>query len=206
VQKKTKKQKAALISRILELKITDPPGSERIFELERKLNIQLDIEMRTEIENLSSFEYLNDEKITPYYVSLAKCNNASATTDSICDDNGRPFNLANERNEYVRNFYANLYKISPGQRPAADGCIEEFLGPEICNSALVRDSKIPLNKRNKLEMPITIEELDISAAQGNRSAAGMDGLSICFIKKFWPLLRVPLHKYLTHCLETGTLT
>ncbi len=137
-----------------------------------------------EVENLSSFEYLNDEKITPYYVSLAKCNNATATTDSICNDDGTPFNEAAERNEYVRNFYANLYKILQGQEPAAEGCIEEFLGPEICNSAIVRDSKIPLNKRNELELPVTIEELDVSAAQGNRSAAGMDGWSNCFIKKF----------------------
>jgi hypothetical protein len=45
--------------------------------------------MRTEIENLSSFEYLNDEKITPYFVNLAKCNTAAATTDSICDSDGR---------------------------------------------------------------------------------------------------------------------
>jgi len=162
--------------------------------------------MRTEIENLSSFEYLNDEKITPYYVSLAKCNKATATTDSICNDDGYPFTVAAERNEYVRNFYANLYKIPQGQEPAAEGCIEEFLGPEICNSAIVRDSKIPLNKRNELEQPITIEELDISAAQGNRSAAGMDGLSNCFIKKFWALLRVPLHRYLNHSLENGSLT
>jgi hypothetical protein len=63
-----------------------------------------------------------------------------------------------------------------------------------------------LNKREELESPITIEELDISASQGNRSAAGMDGLSNCLIKKIWPLLRVPLHKYLNHCLETGNLT
>ncbi len=34
----------------------------------------------------------------------------------------------------------------------------------------------------------------------------MDGLSNCFIFKNWPLLRTPLHRYLKHCLQTGTLT
>jgi hypothetical protein len=80
-----------------------------MLELEGILNIQQDIEMQTAIENLSNFEYLNDEKITLFFVSFAKCNNATATTDSICDDNGRPF---------PRNFYANLYKIPENQIPA----------------------------------------------------------------------------------------
>ncbi len=65
--------------------------SDRIFELEGILNIQLDIEMQTAIENLSNFEYLNDEKITQYFVSLSIYHNATATTNSICDDDGRPF-------------------------------------------------------------------------------------------------------------------
>jgi hypothetical protein len=58
----------------------------------------------------------------------------------------------------------------------------------------------------ELELPVTIEELDLSASQGNKSAAGMDGLSNCFIKKFWPLLRKPLHCYLMDCLRKGRLT
>jgi hypothetical protein len=69
------------------------------------------------------------------------------------------------------NFYAKLYSIPEGQEPAAENCIEDFLGPEICNSRLVMDSKIPEQKRLELEQDITIQELDISAAQGNKSAA-----------------------------------
>jgi hypothetical protein len=108
VKKNSKKQKSVLMSRIENLKKTLPAGSEPILELESALNKQVDLELRAEIENLSNFEYLNDEKITPYFVSLAKSNKASATTDSICDDEGNPFNSAEERNNYVRNFYASL--------------------------------------------------------------------------------------------------
>jgi hypothetical protein len=195
-KKNCNKQKTLLINRVKELKRTDPAGSDRILEAEAVLNKQLDIEMRTEIENLSSFEYLNDEKITPYFVSLAKCNTATATTDSIFDADGSPFPSPELRNQYVRNFYADLYKIPAGQEPAPENCIEDFLGPEICNSSIVRE----------LEGEISIEELDISAMQGNRSEAGMDGLSNCFIKKFWALLRVPLHRYLRECLLKDSLT
>ncbi len=60
---------------------------------------------------------------------------------------------------------------------------EDFLGPDICNSAMVRDSKLSEQKHNELEQEISIYELDISAAQGYESGAGMDGLSNCFIIK-----------------------
>ncbi len=206
LKKTTHTQKKALLKRIEDLKNTSDPGTDSILELERVLIRQLDLEMRTELENSSNFEYLNDEKITPYFVNLAKCNKATATTDVICNENGDPFPTSQDRNEYVKNFYADLYKIPDGQQPAADGCIEEFLGPLICSSKTVRDSKLTEAKRMELELAVTIEELDLSASQGNKSAAGMDGLSNCFIKKFWPLLRKPLHRYLPDCLRKGRLT
>ncbi len=155
---------------------------------------------------MKTFEYLNDEKITPYFVSLAKWNTATATTDSICDAHGTPFQSSKLRNEYVRNFYADLYKIPDRQIPAPENFIEEFLGPEICYTNVVRDSKLSEQKSAELEQAITIEELNISAMQGNKSAAGMDGLSNCFIKRFWALLRVPLHRYLLECLRKESLT
>jgi hypothetical protein len=58
------------------------------------------------------------------------------------------------------------------------------LGEDICNSNLVKDSILPENLALEFEASITIEELDISAAQGNRSAAGMDGINNCFLKNF----------------------
>ncbi len=183
VKKNSKKNKTILIARIEDLKKRGLGGTDPVLELESLLNKQVDLELRSEIENLNSFEYLNDEKITPYFVSLAKSNKAIASTDNICDENGVPFTSSTARNEYVRNFYAKLYGIPDGQPENVEGCIENFLGAEILNSRLVRDSKIPADKAEELERDITIEELDISVLQGNRSAAGMDGLSNCFIKR-----------------------
>ncbi len=106
----------------------------------------------------------------------------------------------------MRNYYQDLYR-----KPACDenfnlNCIREFLGQDIINSALVRDSIISEATAPRLEDPLSMEELDKSAAQGNKSASGMDGLSNCFIKKFWHVLRKPLHRYATHCVRTGTLS
>jgi hypothetical protein len=61
-----------------------------------------------------------------------------------------------------------LFKIPENHIPAPAGCIEKFLGEEICNSNIVRQSKISQDQRDLLERDISIEELDISAAQGNR--------------------------------------
>ncbi len=70
----------------------------------------------------------------------------------------------------------------------------------------MKDSIIPADDSADLESYITLEELDTSVAQGNKSASGMDGLSNCFIKKYWEFLRLPLHRYTTACHTSGTLT
>jgi hypothetical protein len=122
------------------------------------------------------------------------------------DDSGDPFENDTEMKEYVRNFYKNLYK-----RPAVDlnfneNCIREFLGEEILISRFVQDSIIPDQLSNEFESALSLHELAISAAEGNRSASGMDGLSNCFIKRFWELLWIPLHRYASTCHAKGKLT
>ncbi len=97
------------------------------------------------------------------------------------------------------------------KRPAADlnfneNCIQEFLGEDILNSRLVQDSVIPAQLANEFESALSLHELDVSAAEGNRSASGMDGLSNCFIKRYWDLLRIPLHRYANTCHRKGKLT
>jgi hypothetical protein len=106
IKKNTNKNRSALLKKIEALKSEGINFDNRLLELESLLNKQLDLELRAEIENLSSYEYLNDEKITPYFVSLAKNNKATASTDTICDDNGNAFINAADRNQYVREFYA----------------------------------------------------------------------------------------------------
>jgi hypothetical protein len=158
--------------------------------------------MRSEIENLNCYEYLNDEKITTYFISLAKSNKATASTDNICDNEGNPFRTVSDRNNYVRDFYAKLYSIPHDEPPNIEGCIEEFLGSEILNSRLVQDSKVPPDKVQLLEADISIELVQ----QGKRSAAGMDGMSNCFIKRYWKFLCTPLNCYVTKCTSVSNLT
>ena len=179
---------------------------EEIIELESELSKKIEEEARSALENTENFEYLNHEKITPYYVKLSKGSKSEAEMDDICDSDGHPFNTAAERKRYIVDFYANLYKKAEDEPDNLQGCIEQFLGPDICNSKIVRESKIPRNLARELDLPISLNELDESVKQGNKSAAGMDGLSNCFIKKFWHYLRIPVHRYTTYCVANGTLT
>lgn len=98
--------------------------------------------MRDALSSLDAFEYLNAEKITPYFVKLTKGNRSEATTDDICDDNVRPFISVGDRNNYVRQFYSNLYRNPEPADLVIEGCIEEFLCPEILETALVWDGKL----------------------------------------------------------------
>ncbi len=160
--------------------------------LRRNFQKKIEDEARSALENTENFEYLNHEKITPYFVKLCKGSKSEAEMDDICDSDGRPFNTAADRKRYIVDFYANLYKKAEDEPENLQGCIEQFLGAEICNSKIVRESKIPRNLSRELDLPISLTELDESVKQGNKSAAGMDGLSNCFIKKF--------------CVANGTLT
>jgi hypothetical protein len=66
--------------------------------------------------------------------------------------------------------------------------------------------KVPADLAARLELPISIDELDKSISQANKSACGMDSLSNCFIKKYWHFFRTPLHRYLAVALTKKQLT
>jgi hypothetical protein len=101
---------------------------------------------------------------------------------------------------------ATLYKKDANEPENFDNCIENFLGQNICNHPITTSRKNPADLAAHLDLPISIEELDKSISQGNKSACGMDGLSNCFIKKYWHFFRTPLHKYLATVLEKKELT
>jgi hypothetical protein len=117
---------------------------------------------------------MNNEKITPHFVNLAKGFKSEASLNDIVDADGRPFQTADARKEYIRSYYQELYATPVDEPENLEGCIEEFLGQDILSSSLVKDSIIPPDLREELEPQFTIEELDASAQQGNRSASGMD--------------------------------
>jgi hypothetical protein len=116
-------------------------------------------------------------------IILAKGFKSEASLLELKREDGSDFSNEDERKAYVRKFYKKLYKKPECDFNFNEDCIENFLGDEIVNSRLVQDSKIPPEISENFERPLTIEELDTSAEQGNHSASSKDGLSNCFFKK-----------------------
>ncbi len=106
----------------------------------------------------------------------------------------------------MREYYLKLYKKDENEPEDFTNCIENFLGNEICNNPITLSRKIPEVLKAQLERLISIDELDKSVTQANKSACGMDGLSNCFIKKYWHFFRTPLLRYLEAALAKESLT
>jgi hypothetical protein len=162
--------------------------------------------MQAELGKFRNFDILNTEKMTPRFLALAKINKKIASIDSIRNDDGSEFLTREERYQHIKGFYERIYAVKPGV--ILDGnCIENFLGQEVCNNNLVRNSK--LNKTDKLtfDSELSLQELDKAAMGLNeKSAGGLDGIGSKFIKKYWAYLRKPLQRYANYCAGTGMLT
>jgi hypothetical protein len=133
---------------------------DRIGVLEYRLSTLLDEEARAALDNFSMFEILNMEKMTPAFLSIAKQTKKSANLSEIKSDTGVDFNSELERENYIRNYYADIYSVKADTAIDAAGCIERFLGDRILNEPAVRQSKLSKNQRLELEGDITTLELD----------------------------------------------
>jgi hypothetical protein len=126
-------EKKSLSSKLFDLKSNFSPNFDRISVIEHKLTAIQDFELKCEIEKFKHYELLNNERITPDFVWLAKSLNTDYSLKDICRDDGRPFACDKERKEFIRSYYADIYK-----KPACDinrepDLINKFLGPDICN-------------------------------------------------------------------------
>ncbi len=153
------------------------------------------------------FESINAEKPTPIFMSLARCRSTSKKLSSIKQDDGSPYNSHEQQIEGIVSYYENLYKKPVNERINYEGCIEEFLGPDIINSTLVQGSLLTVNERNELDRPLTIDEIDKSMEKANfKSAPGIDGISNTFLKKYWRFFRHALYNFAVCCYEKNCLT
>jgi len=137
---------------------------------------------------------------------MAKSSKSEAKMADLKNEAGEQFRNMDDMKNYVRTYYASLYKKDENEPADFSNCIENFLGEEICQNPITVSRKIPANLAQLLELPISIEELDKSISQANKSACGMDGISNCFIKKYWTYFRTPLHRYLGTALLKKQLT
>ncbi len=199
------KTKDTIKKQLSELKRNYLANQEDIIRLEARLSNVVDSELREELSLHRNFEKLNDEIITPYFMSLAKQSCADALLSDIRNENGTDFISSTERENYITNYYRELYQNKDNVNIQNDG-ITNFLG-DVATYPDVINSKLTENEKLDLERPLSLAELDTSAKKGKpNTAPGIDGMTNKFILHFWEYYRVPLYKYSLACYNSGSLT
>jgi len=178
---------------------------EQVIAIENRLQNITDQQLNDDLSCYSIYEYINHEKITPSFLKLAKIGKSESLLSDVRDADGTPFADNDAQNEYIVGYYENVYKKPPQEQ--ARPSIEEFLGPQVLATDVVRNAKVGLLDRELLEMQLSLVEIDQSINQCKSSTApGSDGFGYRFLKQFWQLLRVPLFRYAAAAFETGALT
>jgi exonuclease III len=206
--KKVKNAKVSSICKNLNILRCDyTMNADEIFRLERELVVIRDIELSSIMNEMKIFDHLHNEKPSPLFLNLLKCNNKDSL-QCIKGDAGEILDTQEKLEAHLVKFYSDVYSRKTQEVPVDySDCINEFLGADIINHPVVRNSKLSDEERDELDRPFTIAELDDSLKNCNiKSAAGRDGYSNKLIRLCWNHLRIPLFKYANFCFETGMLT
>ena len=179
------KLKTSLTSSIKILKQNFNANNLEILTLERRLSAITESELRSELLKLKNFERLNNEKITPHFLKIAKSSKPDDSLDSLCDDGGQHFTNDSDRSEHITSYYENIYKKDPNEIAATPEDIIIFL-EDTANHNTVNNAKLTEAEKITLESPLTLMELEKSMSESNiASAPGSDGISTKFIRHFW---------------------
>jgi hypothetical protein len=196
-----------LVKKLANLKLNVLDNFDEISRLEIELRNINEIELNSELEKNPNFATLNSERITPFFVKMAKGSMQERSQTEIRDSTGREFATVQEQKEYIFKHFADSFKLDRNEPENFDNCIENFLGPEILDHPLINSLKLDDAEKAKLEEDLSIAELDSAIEGANKnSAAGLDGLSTKFITRYWGIFRKPLHRYASTVFRKGTLT
>ena len=122
--------------------------------------------------------------MTPKFLNLAKSINCDSLS-VVSNENGIPFQNSRDRSQHITEFYRSLYSFTEGAPRNFQGCVAEFLVPDIVNNPITQGMILGAEERERLDMPFTLE-LDKALDKANMSSAsGIDRVSNKMIKKIW---------------------
>jgi len=183
------------------------PDMALVAEAELKLTKYRDLFLDSELKKFSIYEHLHEEKITPAFLKIASARKTDKDLGLIVNSEGVPFPNDEDRNNYIRNYFAAVYREPAPDLEVTVDTIRDFLGPQVLATRQVQASILSEQEKNSLEGNLTIHELEMALKDSKtNSASGSDGINYAFIKKFWNLLKTPLTRYATEAFRTGALT
>jgi len=199
-------KRTELTKRIRGLKKSFAENTAEILRFERTLSLLEESILKDELLHYKKFENLNNEKITPYFMSLVKSKNSADSLDNLKRDDGSAFNTTDELKGHVHDYYSKIYKQANNlSKNATYQNIIDFLG-EVNNNPIVENAKLTENEKLDLESSLTVEELTKSINGANMaSAPGADGVSNRFIQHFWAFFKTPLLRLCNQSFDEGEL-
>ena len=84
---------------------------------------------------------LNNEKITLFFLNLVKGTKKEDPISSISRDDESQFDSDEDRNNFIKQTFEQLYAIPEDEVPLNNGCIENFLG-SVNSHPIVSGSKL----------------------------------------------------------------
>jgi hypothetical protein len=162
-----------------------------------------DQKLKERATKFTEFLDANNEKATAAFCRLSKEGGLSDDQSAIRDDRGGAFGNGQERNEYIRKYYAQLYRKKLDQLLS----IEEFLGGNGVNDNWVSTRKLSEEEKQTLEQQVDLRELTESLNDSNfHSTSGWDGVSFKVIRKYWGLLGPLMVKMTNETFTEGELS
>jgi hypothetical protein len=161
--------------------------------------------LRDELDNYKIFDKLNNERLTPFFIKLARVQNTSPDLSKIKGDTGEDL-TEDDLGKKITDFYADLYSKPANSITVTEEHINDFLGP-VKDLDPVKAAKLSNAEKLDLDSPLNLIEFDKAIKQCNKkSAPGTDGINNRFIYHFWQFFRTPLLRYANCCYEKGTFT
>ena len=204
VYKKQRAKQSNMEEKIKELKKNFRENVNAILDRELELANIVETQLKSKLKHMKTFDRLNNEKITPHFMTLTKQSKSEKSLRDILNEDGTPFQSASDLNRHITDFYKNLYKKVPDSDPEPVNILS-FLG-NISDNNVVKNSKLTDGEWEHLDRALNISELDQSINDANfNSAPGINGISNKFIRKHWELFRVTLFRCAINTFETGIL-
>jgi hypothetical protein len=200
--KEQQRVKRDLLSQMKTVEILYGKDSAEYNQIERQFDDLVNLDLLSRAGRFKEFFEKNNEKPTRAFYKIGKSKLHNDDTTKIRDKNGLPFQNVQKQGEHNGDFYGDLYKKK----------IDKML--ELENYLVELDTTLGENKRalseeekQSLEGQFTLLELEESLDKSNLgSAAGWDGVSYLFIKKFWFILGDLLRRAVNEGVENGIMS
>ncbi len=113
-----------LVSKIEQIKNTETINHTLLSEYELKLREMNEQKINAVLDSNPNFCQLNSERITPFFLKMAKGSQLGGSMWDIRDPDGEPFGSILTQKTFIRDHFANSYKKPQHEPENLTGCIK----------------------------------------------------------------------------------